>query len=71
MAVYHVGCGISGLFAGTLNKKGDKWINKSDVTYESIEAVAQYLIQTNSTVKFDYAGTRYKINVSMIEEEVE
>ena len=36
MAVYHVGCGeISGrIYAGTINKKGDKWVNKTDVTEE-------------------------------------
>lgn len=47
MAEYHVGCGWSGIFAGTLNKKTKNgiqtWRNKSDVTEEAIGAVAQYL----------------------------
>ena len=32
MIEYHVGCGVFGIYAGTLNKNGDKWRNKSDVT---------------------------------------
>jgi hypothetical protein len=40
MAKYHVGCGITAIYAGTLNKKGDMWINKSDVTDEAFSAVA-------------------------------
>lgn len=44
MAQYHVGCGIAGIYAGTLKKgKNDEWLNKSDVTNEAIEAVAQYM----------------------------
>ena len=43
MAEYHVGCGITGIFAGTLNKKGDKWLNKSEVTDEAIGAVVDWL----------------------------
>lgn len=31
MADYHVGCGIFEIYAGTLNKKGDLWKNKSMV----------------------------------------
>lgn len=47
MAEYHVGCGISCIFAGTLNKP-DKtglriWKDRSDVTDEAISAVAQYM----------------------------
>lgn len=43
MAEYHVGSGICGIYAGTINKKGDKWVNKSDVTDEAICAVRDYL----------------------------
>ena len=28
MAEYHVGCGAFGIYAGTLNKKKDRWQNK-------------------------------------------
>lgn len=34
MTKYHVGCGIAGIYAGTLNKSGTMWVNKSDVTDE-------------------------------------
>lgn len=43
MAQYHVGCGIAGIYAGTITKKGDKWLNKSDVTDEAIDAVLHYM----------------------------
>lgn len=35
MAEYHVGCGIAGIYAGTLNKQGTEWLNKSEVTEEA------------------------------------
>ena len=43
MAEYHVGCGISGIYAGTLKKNGQEWLNKSCVTDEAIGAVADWL----------------------------
>lgn len=43
MAEYHVGCGAFGIYAGTLNKKGDMWLHKSDVTDEAINAVIGYM----------------------------
>ena len=44
MAQYHVGCGIAGIYAGTLKKgKNDEWLNNSDVTIEAIKAVIQYM----------------------------
>lgn len=49
MAEYHVGCGLAGIYAGTLNPKTkdgyQTWKNKSDVTEEAISAVAQYFTQ--------------------------
>ena len=41
LAEYHVGCGqISGeIFAGTLSKDGSRWLNRSVVTDEAINAV--------------------------------
>ena len=54
MAEYHVGCGITAIFAGILNKKKDKWINmmiktygkdecgnKTDLCYTSISQAAK------------------------------
>ena len=43
MAEYHVGCGLAAIYAGTLNKKGDRWVNKSDVTDEAVRAVAEHM----------------------------
>ena len=43
MATYHVGCGVFGIYAGTLNKKGDLWQNKTEVTDEAICAVRDWL----------------------------
>lgn len=44
MAQYHVGCGIAGIYAGTLKpKKKDEWLNKSDVTNEAIGAVVNHM----------------------------
>ena len=45
MAEYHVGCGIAGIYAGTLNKKKDMWVNKSDVTEEATWSVVQHLYE--------------------------
>ena len=45
MAQYHVGCSlITGtIYAGTVNKKGDLWLNKSDVTEEALASVRDHL----------------------------
>ena len=45
MAEYHVGCGFAGIYAGTLNKKKDMWVNKSNVTKEAIHSDVQYLYE--------------------------
>jgi len=42
MAEYHVGCGLAGIYAGTLRKNGD-WRDKSDVTDEAILSVIQHM----------------------------
>lgn len=36
MADYHVGAGCFGIYAGTLNKKGNLWQNKTECTDEAI-----------------------------------
>ena len=43
MAEYHVGCGAFGIYAGTINKKGDMWINSTECTDEAVIAVCDYL----------------------------
>ena len=69
MADYHVGCGITAIFAGTLNKKKDRWINKSDVTNEAFNAVAQYCLEHDEAMNFDYKGKRYRLAVEPQESE--
>lgn len=66
MAEYHVGCGITSIFAGILNKKGTMWVNKSDVTDEAFKAVAQYCIEHGKAMNFDYQGERYRLEVRHI-----
>ena len=45
MPNYHVGCGIFGIYAGTLEPKNPNlWRNKSEVTDEAITAVRDYMI---------------------------
>lgn len=64
MANYHVGCGITGIFAGTLNKTGNMWNNKSDVTDEAIRSVAQYLLEHEEMLQFKYEEKEYSLAVS-------
>ena len=44
MAEYHVGCGISGIYAGTVKKNGTEWKNKSCVTDEAVDAVRDWFV---------------------------
>ena len=45
MAEYHVGCGMFGIYAGTLNSRNKNlWQNKTLCTDEAIEAVRNYMI---------------------------
>ena len=69
MTQYHVGCGITAIWAGTLNAKGDKWRNKSDSTIECLSASAQYLMQQGVQFGFKYHGKKY--NLTVIEAEGE
>lgn len=43
MSEYHVGCGIAGIYAGTLKPNGKEWQNKTLVTDEALEAVRDWL----------------------------
>ncbi len=70
MANYHVGCGITGIYAGTLNKTGNMWNNKSDVTDEAIRAVAQYLLENKEMLQFKYDGKEYVLAVSSAKDAV-
>ena len=43
MAEYHVECGISGIYAGTLRNKYE-WKDKTECTDEAINAVRDYMV---------------------------
>lgn len=60
MAEYHVGCGAFAIYAGTLEPKNKSlWRNKSECTDEAVCAVAQYLLQEDKSVKFNYKDKKY------------
>lgn len=63
MAEYHVGCGAFGIYAGTLNKNKTMWQNKSEVTDEAVSAVAQFLLQEDESMVFEYHGKKYRLCV--------
>lgn len=63
MAEYHVGCGVFGIFAGTLNKSKTMWRQKSDVTEEAINSVAYYLLEHSEKVSFTYRAKKYVMMV--------
>lgn len=64
MAEYHVGCGIAGIYAGTLKPNGIEWRNKSEVSHEALCAVAQYLLFNDKTFKFQHKDKWYKLEVA-------
>lgn len=66
---YHVGAGIFGIYAGTLNPKGDTWRNKSEVTNEALGAAAQYLLQNEKIFCFTYRDKKYELCVKEREDE--
>ena len=46
MAEYHVGCGVFGIYAGTLNSRNKNlWKNKTECTDEALSAVRDYMVQ--------------------------
>lgn len=61
MATYHVGCGIAGIYAGTLKKNGCEWLNKNDVTDEAIGCVADYLMMQAECEKKNRYGYSWKL----------
>lgn len=69
MTEYHVGCGFAGIYAGILNKKGDLWRNKSEVTHEALCAVAEYLLINKKEFHFDYHGKKYIMRILEEKEE--
>ena len=66
MVEYHIGCGVFGIYAGILNKNKTMWKNKSEVTNEALDAVAQYLLQENMIMNFDYKDKKYCLKVEEV-----
>lgn len=69
MAEYHVGCGIAGIYAGTLNKKGDMWINKSLVTDEVLGCAFAYLYSNEKEFRVTIDDVEYAMKIVPIEVE--
>ena len=76
MAEYHVGCGVFGIYAGTLNKKKTMWQNKSDVTDECFGSVAQYVKQEmqvdkkqKRTDEFTFRDATLRVTYELLEDE--
>lgn len=70
MAEYHVGCGIAGIYAGTLKQNGKEWRNKSNVTNEVLSAAAYYLLCNDKEFRFtDHKGESHVMRVLPFEGE--
>lgn len=53
---YHVGCGSFGIYAGRLNKQGNMWVSKSDVTQEVLDCAFEYLYNNKKEVTCNVKG---------------
>lgn len=65
MAEYHVGCGLSAIYAGTILKPG-VWKNKTPVTDEAISAAAQWLLENQEAFVFTMNGKKYRMEVEEV-----
>lgn len=63
MAGYHVGCGLMEIYAGTLNKAGNMWTRKSEVTKEALIAAADYLYINEKEFRFDVDGGHFAMRI--------
>ena len=70
MAEYHVGCGLAGIYAGTLKKNGQEWRDRSEVTREALSAVAMYLHLHDKEFRFKAINNNwYAMRIVGIEDE--
>ena len=69
MTEYHVGCGMLGIYAGRLNKKGDQWLSKSDVTEEAIHSVFDYLYTNKREIRAKVNGKEYSMRIVLCDAE--
>ena len=63
MTEYHVGCGVLGIYAGRLNKKGDRWLSKSDVTEEVLDSTFDYLYTNKKEIIAKVDGKEYVMRI--------
>ena len=63
MTEYHVGCGIFGIYAGRLNKKGDQWLSKSDVTEEVLNSAFDYLYTNKKEIRAKVEEKEYVMRI--------
>lgn len=68
MTEYHVGCGICGIYAGTLNKKGDTWRAKTDVTTEALNSSFEYLYLNKKEFHTTVNDKEYVMMIVPVEE---
>lgn len=70
MAEYHVGNGLAGIYAGTLDKSGSMWRNKSNVTDEAIAAVFSWFADHMPKILELDESAEYSITYSSSEYEL-
>ena len=58
---YHVGCGIAGIYAGTLAPDKESWKDKSEVTDEALEAVRDYIVMNLKSSDKKTGGYQWKL----------
>ena len=63
MAEYHVGCGLAGIYAGTLKKNGFEWLHRSNVTREVLSSAAQYLLDQGVYYEIERNGKKYRMTL--------
>ena len=74
MSEYHVGCGMFGIYAGTVKKNGTEWKDKTRVTDEAIEAVRDWLLsgtQFNNKTSNRYSWTTKEGNTVTLKVSIE
>lgn len=54
---------VIGIYAGVLKPNGTEWKEKTDVTMDAMEAVAQHLIDYDIELRFEYKGKKMKLKV--------
>ena len=61
MAVYHVGCNLENnvIYAGTVNKKQDKWLTQTEVTDEALLAVRNHFLKLAEQEQTNEVGYRW------------